>query len=397
MSNATLDASRFAPRSGSIRCTVRSRAPLVSAASGLDVLPQYAQYTVASWDAPGDTGLSVPIPFVWLPATLPMIEDAIVEVAGDGLRSAWAPAVYPNELAQLLGDVELPTTTDNYSSLVRTLWRNDPFNTRIIASVARTEKTRLSSFHATIAHILGGDVNITLVADGFSTNSGQGTFLPGVRITIGLFECRVRWVDPSGQLLRFTAPPIEWICPGYRPCQVVLSISHPLPSVFSIRSLAAAADADLVRGLEEIPFGLQAGISIPPFLPGAGSTPVAGLAEGVSVVPMDPSAGYGTFVKLTATSHVSGIAAGFTYSRDCPPTDFDLNSTRCSDLSLGFAEQRPRCPLHPDNTSYMYSMPVWRHVSYTCICLSSAWLLELVSVKPACDGLQSSKQQVLRV
>jgi hypothetical protein len=88
LSNASLDASYFAPRFGSIRCTVRSHASLISGSSGLDIVPQYAQYAVISWDATGDPTLSISVPFVWLPAKLPMIEDAIVEVAGDGLRSA---------------------------------------------------------------------------------------------------------------------------------------------------------------------------------------------------------------------------------------------------------------------------------------------------------------------
>jgi hypothetical protein len=97
-----------------------------------------------------------------------------------------------------------------------------------------------------------------------------------VRVMMGPFECRVHWVDPSGQLLRFTAPPIEWVCHGYRPCRVVLSISNPLPSASSIRSLATATDDALLHGLEEFRSGLWAGISIPPFLPGVASNPARG-------------------------------------------------------------------------------------------------------------------------
>jgi hypothetical protein len=371
VSNASMHASRIAPRAGSIRCTVRSHVLLTSEISGLNLISQYAQYAVTSWEIPADLGLSIPVPFVWLPAKLPMIEDAIVEVAGSGLRSAWAQTVYPDELTQLLRDVDISAMDDKYFALVHTLWREDPLNTRIIASVARTVKTRMSPFHVTIAHILGGDVNITLVAEGFSTNSGQGTFLPGARVTIGPFECPIQWVDPSGQLLRFTAPPIERVCPGYRPCQVILSISNPIPAISSIRGLATARDADLLRDLEKFSSGLEAEISIPPFLSGVGSRPLAALAGWANAVSMNFSAGYSTFLELTAASDVSAVASGFIYSRDCPPMDFDLNLTRCGDISLALNEPRPRCPFRPENTSLCTLCP------YGAICPTQAFAFPL--------------------
>jgi hypothetical protein len=225
-----------------------------------------------------------------------------------------------------------------------------PVAIRIIGAVARTARTRVSPFHVTIAHILGGDVNITLVAEGFSTKSAYGTFRPGVRIMIGSFDCHVHWIDPSGHLLRFAAPPIESVCPGYRPCQVILTIANPLPSFASIQSLALALDTDT---FDQTPFsvGLETSISIPPFLPGAGTVPIASLVHFDGLSSLDSSTSYSTYVQLTGVTDVSGFAAGFTYSRDCPRDDFEVNVTRCGDLLYGFIDPRPRCPFRPDNTS----------------------------------------------
>lgn len=309
-----------------------------------------------------------------LRARWPLLQDAIVHLAKDGL----VKSAFQREFLDIRGelfvgcrnDTELCPQTDLEAALAVPEAVEYALNARGLLSGPQVmANARVRPFEMQ----LSGATHVTLVADALFWYTGAPTarFLNTTTVAVAGVPCNVTWISADGRLLHMITPSIALVCVrgeecGYKP----LTISAG-PGTFGARAdgtdayAGVLADASSSGNAVQPPANALAGsLSCPPFCPAQapGTVPtavamlLAGGAPQIVVVPGRVNASTGavstpsSFTSLASTT-IALAPKGIFFSAECPSI-YVKDPNVCSDVgnpsyvncAFGEGDDCQRCP-----------------------------------------------------
>ena len=311
-----------------------------------------------------------------LRARWPLLQDAIVHLAKDGLVKSVFERNFTDIHEELFigcsNDTERCPPTDLEAALNVPEAVEYALNARGLLSGPQVmSNARARPFDMQ----LSGATHVTLVADAlFWYKAGGGPtarFVNTTTVAVAGVPCNVTWISADGRLLHMITPSISLVCVrgeecGYKPFTISAGAGTFGARADGSDSFAGVlADAsDSGNAVQQPPSALAGALSCPPFCPAQapGTVPtvasmlLSGSAPHIAVVPGRVNASTGavstpsTYTSL-ASSAVALAPKGIYFSAQCPSI-YVKDPTVCSDVenpsyvncAFGEGDDCQRCP-----------------------------------------------------